>query len=254
MHPTQDDKQPENQEPQAPNNWRRWMLPGFLLLLLVWLIFTTSGLTGGTSDSTEIRYSDIQSNIAYIESITFKPDSPEVYGQFNPAVNLTIDGKNVTVTKFSSNVDDWQAEILGKSLNEYNLTIISGEANGTQIDIITDEPSLPILAIIFNVLPFLLIVGFIIWMMRRAQGQVNGVFSFGQSRAREYDAHTPRVTFDDVAGQEAAKQELIEVVDFLKEPEKYISLGARIPRGVLLIVLLVPAKPSWHGLSLAKQM
>src|SRR5690606_5665467 len=108
-------------------------------------------------------------------------------------------------------------------------------ANSQAIKVVTEPPPIPIALYLVNLLPFVLIVGFIIWMMRRAQGQVNGVFNFGQSRAKEYDAQAPRITFDDVAGQDAAKQELVEVVDFLKEPEKYISLGARIPRGVLLI-------------------
>jgi cell division protease FtsH len=236
MHPTQEDKQPDNENQQPPNNWRRWMLPVFLLILLVWLIFTTGGLNNATSgDTTTIRYSDIQANISSIETITFKPDIPEVYGTFRIAVNLNINDELLAVRQFSANVTDWQSSELGLSLNEYNQAIANGEVVGEAITINTDNPSLPILAIILNILPFILIVGFIIWMMRRAQGQVNGVFNFGQSRAREYDAHTPRVTFDDVAGQEAAKRELIEIVDFLKEPEKYISLGARIPRGVLLV-------------------
>jgi cell division protease FtsH len=84
-------------------------------------------------------------------------------------------------------------------------------------------------------LPLLIFVGLFFWMSRRTQRQMTGVFGFGQSRAREYNAEKPQVTFADVAGQDAAKTELVEIVDFLKEPEKYIALGARIPRGVLLI-------------------
>ncbi|CAG0965878.1 hypothetical protein ANRL2_01252, partial [Anaerolineae bacterium] len=70
---------------------------------------------------------------------------------------------------------------------------------------------------------------------RRSQRQMGGVFGFGRSQAREYNAERPKVTFADVAGQDAAKRELVEIVDFLKEPDKYIALGARIPRGVLLV-------------------
>ena len=81
----------------------------------------------------------------------------------------------------------------------------------------------------------LLIFGFLIWTARRAQGQAGNIFGFGRSGAREYMADRPQITFNDVAGQEASKNELREVVDFLKEPAKYISLGARIPRGVLLV-------------------
>ena len=64
---------------------------------------------------------------------------------------------------------------------------------------------------------------------------MNGIFSFGQSQAREKTPEMPAIRFDDVAGQDAAKQELAEVVDFLKQPEKYIKVGAKVPRGVLLI-------------------
>ena len=60
-------------------------------------------------------------------------------------------------------------------------------------------------------------------------------FGFGRTQAREYNIEKPQVKFEDVAGQDAAKSELVEVVDFLREPDKYISLGARIPRGVLLV-------------------
>jgi cell division protease FtsH len=93
----------------------------------------------------------------------------------------------------------------------------------------------PILVFLINWGPLLLFVGFLLWQTRRAQRQMGGVFGFGRSQAREYNAERPKVNFTDVAGQEAAKRELVEIVDFLKEPEKYIALGARIPRGVLLI-------------------
>ena len=64
---------------------------------------------------------------------------------------------------------------------------------------------------------------------------MGGIFGFGRSQARQYDAERTQVTFKDVAGQDNARQELEEIVDFLKEPDKYVALGARIPRGVLLV-------------------
>ena len=84
-------------------------------------------------------------------------------------------------------------------------------------------------------LPGLLIVGLIYFMFRQAQGTNNQAMSFGKSRARMFTGEHPTVTFDDVAGADEAKQELAEVVEFLKEPEKFVALGARIPKGVLLV-------------------
>ncbi len=84
-------------------------------------------------------------------------------------------------------------------------------------------------------LPTLLVVGMIYFMFRQAQGTNNQAMSFGKSRARMFTGDQPTVTFNDVAGVEEAKEELREVVEFLKEPEKFISLGARIPKGVLLV-------------------
>jgi cell division protease FtsH len=89
--------------------------------------------------------------------------------------------------------------------------------------------------LITALLPVLLIGAFIFFMMRQAQGTNNQAMSFGKSRARMFLGNKTVVTFNDVAGVDEAKQELTEVVEFLKYPEKFNSLGARIPRGVLLV-------------------
>ncbi|GIV78354.1 ATP-dependent zinc metalloprotease FtsH [Litorilinea aerophila] len=89
--------------------------------------------------------------------------------------------------------------------------------------------------VLLALLPLLLLGLFFFFIMRQAQGAGNQAFSFGKSRARMFTGDRPTVTFDDVAGNEEAKQELQEVVEFLKEPEKFASLGARIPKGVLLV-------------------
>ena len=90
-------------------------------------------------------------------------------------------------------------------------------------------------SLLVSLLPVLLIGGFFIYMMRQAQGTNNQALSFGKSRARMFVGNKPTTTFEDVAGVDEAKQELAEVVEFLKYPEKFSSLGARIPRGVLLV-------------------
>jgi cell division protease FtsH len=90
-------------------------------------------------------------------------------------------------------------------------------------------------SVIFSALPFLLFLGLIVFMGRQmTRGQQN-VFGFGRSRARQHDPERPQVTFADVAGEDEAKAELMEVVDFLRNPGKYHQLGARLPRGVLLV-------------------
>ncbi|HLZ56209.1 MAG TPA: ATP-dependent zinc metalloprotease FtsH [Ktedonosporobacter sp.] len=86
-----------------------------------------------------------------------------------------------------------------------------------------------------GLLPFLLLGGLLIFMVRQAQGTNNQAMSFGKSRARMFMGNKPTVTFADVAGVEEAKQELQEIVEFLKYPEKFVALGARIPKGLLLV-------------------
>ncbi len=92
-----------------------------------------------------------------------------------------------------------------------------------------------IAGLFFNLLPILLIVGLIFFFLRQAQGQGSQAMSFGKSKARMVTANRPSVTFNDVAGCDEAKEELQEVVEFLQFPERFASLGARIPRGCLLV-------------------
>lgn len=84
-------------------------------------------------------------------------------------------------------------------------------------------------------IPIIIIIGFFMFMMRQAQGQNNQALGFGKSKARLYGSDKERVTFADIAGNENAKQDLEEVVDFLKHPKKYHEVGAKIPKGVLLV-------------------
>lgn len=89
--------------------------------------------------------------------------------------------------------------------------------------------------ILSGVLPIVLMIAFFYFIFRQARGAQESVFSFGQSKAKLYNKDTPKVSFKDVAGVDEAKQELTEVVDFLKNPGKYKAMGARTPKGVLMI-------------------
>ena len=109
--------------------------------------------------------------------------------------------------------------------------------NGEQVVVEYDEPSPApaIISILTSVLPLLIFVGLLVFMMRQAQGSNSQALSFGKSRARMVTSDRPGVTFKDVQGVDEAKQELAEVVEFLKYPEKFTKIGAEIPRGVLLV-------------------
>jgi cell division protease FtsH len=84
-------------------------------------------------------------------------------------------------------------------------------------------------------LPLVLLIAFFIWMQRRAAGQMGNVMSIGRSRAKAYSADKPSTTFADIAGYEGVKQEIKEVVDFLRMPERFKDIGARVPKGILLV-------------------
>lgn len=92
-----------------------------------------------------------------------------------------------------------------------------------------------LLGVLSLMLPVMLIIGFFVWMQRRAQGQMGNVMSIGRSRAKAYSTDKPSTTFADIAGYEGVKQEINEVVDFLRMPERFKEIGARVPKGILLV-------------------
>jgi cell division protease FtsH len=92
-----------------------------------------------------------------------------------------------------------------------------------------------LLGVLSIFLPVMLIIGFFVWMQRRAQGQMGGVMSIGKSKAKSFDADKPSTTFEDIAGYAGVKQEIMEVVDFLRMPERFREIGARVPKGILLV-------------------
>jgi len=104
-----------------------------------------------------------------------------------------------------------------------------------KIDVQTPSQWMNILSILGYAFPFIILAILFWWIFRQAQGSNNQAMSFGKSRARMFSGDHPTVTFEDVAGVEESKEELKEIVEFLREPQKFIQLGARIPKGVLLV-------------------
>ncbi len=151
--------------------------------------------------------------------------------------------KDITVTQDKLTVDFTDGR-KATSRKESNSTIYQILADGgvskDQIQNVRIEVKDPPqfsnwLGILANFLPLIFFGGILLFMMRQAQGSNNQALSFGKSRARMLVGNKPTITFNDVAGVEEAKQELAEVVEFLKYPEKFAALGARIPKGVLLV-------------------
>ncbi len=108
-------------------------------------------------------------------------------------------------------------------------------ADKVKVDVKLPGAWLGIITALGYILPFIILAGVFWFIFRQAQGSNNAAMSFGKSRARMFTGDHPTVTFEDVAGVDESKEELKEVVEFLREPQKFISLGARIPKGVLLV-------------------
>lgn len=138
---------------------------------------------------------------------------------------LTIKEQDKTVQSFKE-----------PGANTYQLFKDAGVSLDKTKVLVKDETALNSwVNIISSVLPIILMVAFFYFIFRQARGAQENIFSFGQSRAKLFSKNTPKIKFSDVAGVDEAKQELTEIVDFLKNPGKYKAMGARTPKGVLMV-------------------
>ena len=149
--------------------------------------------------------------------------SIEVKGDTLSAV--TLDERNLTSRKESGSsiVELLESAGVNQGLGGLEVSVEGNSGVGS------------LLGVLLNFLPILFFGAILLFMMRQAQGSTSQTFSFGKSKARMFNTASPEISFDDVAGVDEAKEELQEVVEFLKSPERFLALGAKIPRGVLLM-------------------
>ena len=152
----------------------------------------------------------------------------------NKVEKITLEGDKIIADVKDSDQDLISRKEEGESI--YKILESSGvDPTQTTIEIKDLSFQQAWMGIIGALLPILLMVGFFFLIFRQAKDAGQGIFSFAQSRAKLFNKDAPQIKFADVAGAEEAKRELTEVVEFLKTPEKFKALGARIPKGVLLI-------------------
>jgi cell division protease FtsH len=192
----------------------------YVLIIGLVLAVILIGLNGGGPQASEIQFTDLVRLIRSGDVATINVTGDQLMITFT-------DRSTATTSKAPESTAQEQLLQFGVSTEQIN-----------RISWTFEEPSnWPTLGLglLTTLLPFLLIGGLIFFMLRQAQGSNNQAMAFGKSRARMFSGDKPSITFDDVAGADEAKEDLAEVVEFLKEPEKFIQLGARIPKGVLLI-------------------
>ncbi len=150
--------------------------------------------------------------------------------------SIVVNGDTMAVTyKSGSEVLSRKEEGIELTKTLKSLGVDPTALDGVDIQVKPVSAWGQVLAVAGSILPLILVAVLFLFLMRQAQGSNNQAIAFGKSRARVLTGEKPTITFDDVAGVDEAKQELAEVVEFLKEPQKFISLGARIPKGVILM-------------------
>lgn len=213
-------KKPVKKNPKKPKNDYRNIL--FAVLVGLMLLLGFSLMNNDTDNSNEPTLSEIvqMANSGEVKQITFVGEN-----------QLEVELKDEDSELITKNIRTEQSlEGLGLEISEENknqdLKIDTREAD-TSGEVIS--------SIAITLLPVLLIGGLLFWMMRSAQGQGSQAMSFGRSKARLYGNEKKEVKFEDIAGSNEAKEDLEEIVQFLKFPKKFESVGARIPKGMLLV-------------------
>ena len=154
-------------------------------------------------------------------------------------IKKIVEDENTLVVLLKNGQEKTASKESGSSLVEQLVSygVTSEELNTSNVSIEVKQPGpwVNILSVLGYVFPFLIVSVAFFLIFRQAQGSNNTAMSFGKSRARMFSGDQPKVTFADVAGVDESKEELQEVVEFLREPQKFMALGARIPKGVLLV-------------------
>jgi cell division protease FtsH len=204
-------KEPPQPTPQPPPTWRRWLLPIGMLILLG-LLFWPSLLR--SSPTTKYTFTTFQNQVTSGDVKSVSIDS-------NGAVTGKLSNGKEFTSQLPTALDRSQ---ITQQLNAQHVQITATQAGGGLLA--TLLPSL---------IWLILIVGLFVWTGRAAQRQLSGIGGFGRSRAKVIEAERPTTRFSDVAGYDGVKQEISEVVDFLRDPQRYAAAGATGPRGVLMV-------------------